>query len=173
MQKYNLSFLEKRELLEKYQSDLRKVDFERNYLISLIQRLEGELQIPSITTERNTSVRAAVAARPAGVVQRTTPKVSLPVSNGNTQRFYGFKLSHWDILLLDAIKDREEPLNSGALLEIFEAKNATFDKPLDDKQLRNALSRTVHKLANKKDAILKVEFPGKGFLYSLNPNFEN
>ena len=45
MQYNQLSFLEKRELLEKYRSDLRKVDFERNYLQSLIDRLERELQI--------------------------------------------------------------------------------------------------------------------------------
>lgn len=172
MQKYNLSFLEKRELLEKYRSDLRKVDFERDYLISLINRLELELQIPSITTERVASVRQTVATtRPS--VQRTATKVTMPMSSDNTQRFYGFKLSHWDILMLDTLKETNEPLNSGKLLEIFEAKNATFDNPLDDKQLRNALSRTVHKLANKKDAVLKVEFPGKGFLYSLNPDFEN
>ena len=39
-----LSFLEKRELLEKYRSDLRKVEFERDYLLSLISRLEDELR---------------------------------------------------------------------------------------------------------------------------------
>ncbi|NJN78495.1 MAG: hypothetical protein HC803_09365, partial [Saprospiraceae bacterium] len=63
------------------------------------------------------------------------------------------------------------PMNSAALLEIFENENKTLAKPLDDKQLRNALSRTVHKLANKQDAVLKENFGGKGFLYSLNPNF--
>jgi hypothetical protein len=54
------------------------------------------------------------------------------------------------------------------MLEQFEAYNDGLEKPLDDKQLRNALSRTVHKLANLKDVVIKESFSGKGFIYSLN-----
>jgi len=162
-----LSFLERRELLEKYRSDLRKVDFERDYLVSLITRLENELQIPSVTTQR-------VAAPPKTTRTAQRPVATRPAatkSKGGPKR-YGFKLSNWDEVMLDALSSITEPMNSGALLEIFEDANSQLENPLDDKQLRNALSRTVHKLANKKDVVLKENFGGKGFLYSMNPNYQ-
>lgn len=159
-----LNFLERRELLEKYRSDLRKVDFERDYLVSLITRLENELQIPSVTTER-----VAAPVRNTRTVQRSAPKVSVAKSGG--PRRYGFKLSDWDEVMLDALNNNSEPMNSGSLLEIFEDANNQLENPLDEKQLRNALSRTVHKLANKKDVILKENFGGKGFLYRMNPDY--
>ncbi|MFK7949253.1 MAG: hypothetical protein AB8G11_16800 [Saprospiraceae bacterium] len=162
-----LSFLERRELLEKYRSDLRKVEFEREYLVSLITRLENELQIPSITTQRV----AAPVRTVTRTVQRSVPKPPISKSNGGPRR-YGFKLSAWDEVMLDALVGITEPINSGALLEIFEDANNGLENPLDDKQLRNALSRTVHKLANKKDVVLKENFGGKGFLYTLNPNYQ-
>lgn len=169
MQQFNsnyLSFLEKRELLEKYRSDLRKVEFEREYLVSLITRLENELQIPSVTTNRV----SAPGRTPSRTVQRSTPNISKTPNQGSSRRF-GFKLSNWDEVMLDALNGISEPMNSGALLEIFENANNQLESPLDDKQLRNALSRTVHKLANKKDVVLKENFGGKGFLYSMNPSY--
>ena len=171
MQQVNqLNFLEKRELLEKYRSDLRKVDFERNYLTSLILQLETELQIPSKPTVHSVpKVQNTVANKPA-----TRPYTKSNSTNTlNKQRFYGFKLSDWDVLMLETLENTTEPLNSSALLEIFEERNASLPKPFDDKQLRNALSRTVHKLANKKDVVFKETFAGKGFLYTLNPNYES
>jgi hypothetical protein len=178
MQQVNLNFLEKRELLEKYRSDLRKVDFERNYLTQLIQQLESELQIPSTAApQRNVQYTAPKAATSASASAKA-PKQKRSYSKSNSediaakQQTYGIKLSHWDVLMLDTLENITEPLNSGSLLEIFEAKNDSLAKPLDDKQLRNSLSRTVHKLANKKDIVLKDNFAGKGFLYTLNPNYE-
>jgi hypothetical protein len=175
----NLSFLERRELLEKYRSDLRKVDFERDYLTQLIQRLENELQIPSTQMaapqqQRAYSAPKTVAAPAAAKAPKKTRSYSKS-SGADTlekQRAYGIKLSSWDVLMLNTLENITEPLNSGSLLEIFEAENASLSKPLDDKQLRNALSRTVHKLANKKDIVLKDNFAGKGFLYTLNPNYQ-
>lgn len=179
MQQVNqdLNFLERRELLEKYRSDLRKVDFERNYLTQLIQQLENELQIPSAATttpQRNvqyTAPKATTTAK-APKQKRNYSKSSSSEDALEKQRVYGVKLSSWDVLMLDTLENITEPLNSGSLLEIFEAKNASLAKSLDDKQLRNALSRTVHKLANKKDIVLKDSFAGKGFLYTLNPNYQ-
>lgn len=183
MQQVNqdLNFLERRELLEKYRSDLRKVDFERNYLTQLIQQLENELQIPSAATtapQRNIqyaapkTTKTTTTATKAPKQKRNYSKSSSSEDALEKQRVYGVKLSAWDILMLDTLENITEPLNSGSLLEIFEAKNASLTKSLDDKQLRNALSRTVHKLANKKDIVLKDNFAGKGFLYTLNPNYQ-
>jgi hypothetical protein len=177
MQQVNLNFLEKRELLEKYRSDLRKVDFERNYLTQLILQLENELQIPSAVAPQQRNVQYS-APRTAAAAASKAPKQKRSYLKSNSedalkkQEFYGIKLSSWDVLMLDTLENITEPLNSGSLLEIFEAKNESLAKPLDDKQLRNALSRTVHKLANKKDVILKDNFEGKGFLYTLNPNYK-
>lgn len=170
----NLSFLEKKELLEKYRSDLRKVDFERDYLAQIIARLERELQIPAGAAAPEAPATRTAAPKAAAAATPKAPRAYTKSSSENTaqkQETYGFKLSDWDVLMLDTLETITEPLNSGALLEIFEAANADLAKPLDDKQLRNALSRTVHKLANKKDVVLKENFAGKGFLYTLNPNY--
>ncbi len=164
MQYNQLSFLEKRELLEKYRSDLRKVDFERNYLQSLIDRLERELQIPSTPSKQSFSTSTT------SKVSYTPRKPSTPTTQDQKDRIrrYGFKMAKWDHLMLDILERTTEPMNSGTMLEQFEAYNDGLEKPLDDKQLRNALSRTVHKLANLKDVVIKESFSGKGFIYSLN-----
>ena len=174
MQQVNqtLSFLEQRELLEKYRSDLRKVDFERNYLMTLIQQLESELQIPSMPQAKSTvaPMRNIVISKPTKPTRPYTKSNSAKTLD--KQRFYGFKLSDWDVLMLESLETTSDALNSSALLDVFEARNAILPKPFDDKQLRNALSRTVHKLANKKDVVFKENFPGKGFLYTLNPDYQ-
>lgn len=168
MQYNQLSFLEKRELLEKYRSDLRKVDFERNYLQSLIDRLEKELQIPSKPSSSTYS--AAPTSKVTYAPRKTTVNLTSPNEKDRLRR-YGFKLAKWDHLMLDILESTSEPMNSGTMLEEFEAYNNSLDKPLDDKQLRNALSRTVHKLANIKDVVIKENFSGKGYIYSLNPAY--
>jgi len=167
MQYNQLSFLEKRELLEKYRSDLRKVDFERNYLQSLIDRLERELQIPSKST---TGKHVSTITNKVTYTPRVKSNATAP-NNTERLRRYGFKLAKWDHLMLDILEGTTEPMNSGTMLEEFEAYNKALEKPLDDKQLRNALSRTVHKLANIKDVVIKENFSGKGFIYSLNPAY--
>lgn len=167
MQYNQLSFLEKRELLEKYRSDLRKIEFERNYLQSLTERLERELQIPSAPSKK------AYSSTPTSKVSYTPRATSAPTTQDQKDRIrrYGFKLAKWDHLMLDILEGTTEPMNSGTMLELFEAYNDKLEKPLDDKQLRNALSRTVHKLANIKDVVIKETFSGKGFIYSLNPAY--
>lgn len=171
-----LSFLEKRELLEKYRSDLRKVEFERDYLTSLISRLENELQIPTVTAQKATDTvhftqsAAKHVSKPAKAIKQAV----VPSEQRNSSKKskvsseFGFKISKWDDVMLKALSNAQKPLNAGALLEAFEIANSKLAEPLDDKQLRNALSRTVNKLANKRDTVKKQNFGGKGYLYSLN-----
>ncbi len=175
-----LSFLERRELLEKYRSDLRKVEFERDYLLSLISRLEDELQIPQVTAQKATEithyaaqpvVKMVKAAKPPKqVVQSSESRSSVKKSKASND--YDFKISKWDDVMIKALSNSEKPLNAGALLKAFENANKKMAEPLDDKQLRNALSRTFNKLANKRDTVRKQNFGGKGYLYSLNPNYK-
>lgn len=171
-----LSFLEKRELLEKYRSDLRKVEFERDYLTSLILRLENELQIPTATAQKaNDTVHYTQSvAQPVSKPVKVAKQAAVPSeqkASGKKSKLsseYGFKISKWDDVMLKALSNAQKPLNAGALLEAFESANSKLAEPLDDKQLRNALSRTVNKLANKRDTVKKQNFGGKGYLYSLN-----
>ena len=169
-----LSFLEKRELLEKYRSDLRKVEFERDYLTSLISRLENERQIPTVTAQKATDTvqftQSVAPSKPAKVLKQTVEQSDQRSSSKKSKvsSEFGFKVSKWDDVMLKALSKAQKPLNAGALLEAFEIANSKLAEPLDDKQLRNALSRTVNKLANKRDTVRKQNFGGKGYLYSLN-----
>jgi hypothetical protein len=156
-----LSFNEQSELLDKYRSEVRKLDFERSYILGLIRSLEAGLKQPTTPEEAD-----EVQPLDLGTVTPAEERVKRS-AKPRQQQYYGFKLSEWDHLMLDTLEKADQPMNSGSLLEVFETYCAEKNYTLDDKQLRNALSRTVHKLANIKNVVKKEDFPGKGFCYSM------
>ncbi len=196
----NLNSLEIRDLINRYKSELRKLDFQVEKTQSTISDLEAQLgermryeeTESSATGEEPGSVtRSAAPAKKRG---RGRPRKSdKAASNGHQAKKKGSsgkgkkagpvakapigpkpmkrkrKLSEWDEFVLDTLEKNKTALISSELLDKAEKKNKrkTGSDKLTDLQLKRKLNQVLHKLANKRGAIVKTQYAGKGFAYGL------
>lgn len=74
------------------------------------------------------------------------------------------KLSEWDNLVLQSLKDKKKVLTTSDF-----AKIAVEDPSIKsgEAQIKVRLNRALHKLANKQELLSKVDHPGRGFAYAL------
>jgi hypothetical protein len=192
----NLNALEIRDLINRYKSELRKLDFQVEKTQGTIADLEAQLG------ERLRYEDMEASAAPEAVAQQTTPpakkrgrprKPEKAASNGAKPKKKAAsgsrkksgpaarapigpkpmkrkrKLSEWDEFVLDTLKKSNTALISSELLDKAEKKNkrkSGSDK-LTDIQLKRKLNQVLHKLANKRGAIVKTQYEGKGFAYGL------
>ncbi len=227
MEYTQLSPLEVRDLINKYKSDLRKLDFQRLKTSSIIKELEGYAteieealsieeatirELPSSTepeTEQKETKKAAPKrrgrppksetakadakkeaapkpekkkkrrGRPPGSKSKakaksktaakgqsktkekaTKSKAEPKASNGKE----GYRLSEWDEFVLNSLKDKQKALTTSEFTEIGVANPSIKSGAA---QIKTKLNRSLHKLANKKGVLVKVEHSGRGFAYAL------
>jgi hypothetical protein len=82
----------------------------------------------------------------------------------------GYRLSEWDLFIIENLEKAQHVLVNAQILELAKAKVEEEKLDLNDQQLRGKLNRSIHKLANKRGNLVKVDYPGKGFAYGL-PNW--
>ncbi|KGE88199.1 MAG: hypothetical protein ACE362_09805 [Phaeodactylibacter xiamenensis] len=76
----------------------------------------------------------------------------------------GYRLSEWDDFVLKSIKDKGKVLTTSELTKIGVANP---EIKLGAAQIKTKLNASLHKLANKKGLLAKVEHSGRGFAYAL------
>lgn len=76
----------------------------------------------------------------------------------------GYRLSDWDTFILNSLKDKQKVLTTSTLTEIGVADSSI---KLGAAQIKTKLNASLHKLANKKGLLAKVEHSGRGFAYAL------
>jgi hypothetical protein len=67
-------------------------------------------------------------------------------------------------------RSAQHVLVNAQILELAKVRVEKEKLDLNDQQLRGKLNRSIHKLANKRGNLVKVDYPGKGFAYGL-PNW--
>ena len=79
----------------------------------------------------------------------------------------GYRLSDWDLFIINSIKRANKVLVNADLMDkaLNRVKKEKMD--LDEMALRGKLNRSIHKLANRRGDLVKVDYPGKGFAYGL------
>lgn len=180
MQNVNLSIFEVKDLMAKYQSELRKVAFEKARLEAAIRDLQALLQsgpsedvIQAISNSTSSPITSSEEV--------PLEKASISIKDDNTIRELvnrkskkrpskGYRISDWDKLLLDSLAKSNDSVPIWILLEIFGRRNVEEGLGLTEEQVRGKLSRSLHKLGNKRGVIKKVPYEGKGFAYKLTSN---
>mgnify|MGYP003329176905 CR=1 FL=1 len=84
----------------------------------------------------------------------------------------GYKLSPWDEFIINALKEKQHVLISKDLIEISKSKAEKDNVKFDLDEVKNMLNRSLHKMANKRNDLIKTKYEGKGFAYAL-PNWVN
>ncbi|MCB0562755.1 MAG: hypothetical protein KDD01_00095, partial [Phaeodactylibacter sp.] len=75
------------------------------------------------------------------------------------------RLSDWDEFVIKSLQSKQQALITKDFLEIAKANP---DIKSGEAQVKVKLNRSLHKLANKKGALVKVEHSGRGFAYALS-----
>ena len=84
----------------------------------------------------------------------------------------GYKLSPWDEFIINALKEKQHVLISKDLIELSKSKAEKDNTKFDLGEVKNMLNRSLHKMANKRNDLIKTKYDGKGFAYAL-PNWVN
>lgn len=214
----NLRAPEIRELISRYQSELRKLEYQINKTYSTIQELEDIFyQKPERSTRPDTSFISAAtesmpsysggspasarrgesnqdedqkepegrrqSSKPAKVhtapdefkiLPKKTPKKppSVRKASGKKKRKRvvktdGYRLSEWDNFIMNALDNQGIILRNADLYELAKDWDVAKKEKLSNTEIRGKLSRSIHKLANKRGYIYKVKFPGRGNAYAL------
>jgi len=208
-----LSPLEVRDLINQYQSDLRKLQFQTLRTQAIIRELEqfaeeaeealsleeARIQeLPAAGVEKPSAEAADAApkekaegkpekaeAKPKETKATTKdkktgqPKKSKKTgrpqkkktasqkedSQKSSKSEAGYRLSDWDQFVIDRLKEKQSAMTTSDF-----ASAAVKDKSIDfgEAQIKVKLNRSLHKLANKKNVLVKVEHSGRGFAYALS-----
>ncbi|MCR9100666.1 MAG: hypothetical protein NXI25_11980 [bacterium] len=76
----------------------------------------------------------------------------------------GYRLSEWDDFVLKSLNEKGKVLTTSELTKIGVADASI---KLGAAQIKTKLNASLHKLANKKGLLAKVEHAGRGFAYAL------
>ena len=82
----------------------------------------------------------------------------------------GYRLSEWDQFVINSLKEKQQAMITQDFLDIAKAAP---DIKSGEAQIKVKLNRSLHKLANKKEALVKVEHPGRGYAYAMKEWLNN
>lgn len=99
---------------------------------------------------------------------RRTPKKTKKAKSSRNDRSTGYRLSPVDELVLEALDAREMALKTAELHEYAAEALSKKGESMDDDRLRLLISRSLQKLANRRDDVVKLRNPDeRGHLYAL------
>lgn len=155
-----LSKEELQELIDTYRTELRLLTYRTQQLAKELKGLERE--------ERSAKPRRQ-PARPApkakGKRGRPAKKAAGRRGRPAGKAKGGYRLNVWDEIVLKTLKSKKKP---GVFSDFFSAaKKNSASKGLTQKDLYARINQSLHKLANKRKALKKVEHEGRGFGYQL------
>jgi hypothetical protein len=115
--------------------------------------------------ERTTDAKSKTKATPGSKAKATKPKASKKTKETTAnENVPGYRLSEWDDFVLKSIKDKGKVLTTSELTKIGVADASI---KMGAAQIKTKLNASLHKLANKKGLLAKVEHSGRGFAYAL------
>ncbi|GJM36089.1 MAG: hypothetical protein DHS20C18_50900 [Saprospiraceae bacterium] len=166
------------DLIQRYKSELGKLEYQvvktKEVLAELrdkattakVTAVKDPVEIASIGKSSYADEEVIVHKSPVrGRKSKTTAKKAKDKTKKITRNR---KLSDWDQLILDGIEATGKTMINADLIELMESKKKKDKLNWDDVKLKAKLNSTLHKLANKKDLLVKVPYEGKGFGYALS-----
>ncbi len=177
----HLTKLEIEDLINRYRSEMRKLQ----YQINNVQHAINDLY--SLMPDSG-SVNGASPAKPAASAPSTMSTVDSPAKPAAAkekvttaqeeeededdlnieQLGKGYRLSDWDLLIINALKSEKKVLINSDLFEAGRRKVEKDGVKMSDQDIKGKLNRSLHKLANKRGALKKIPHTGRGFAYALS-----
>lgn len=118
---------------------------------------------PKATTQKETVANKEVPDKKE--TKPKAPKETKPKAAKKEAGAPGYRLSPIDQFVADSLKSQQKALITSDFVDL--AKDNPAIKG-GEAQVKVKLNRSLHKLANKKGILVKVEYPGRGYAYALN-----
>ena len=187
----NLSLTEKEvaDLINQYRSEIRKLEYQlekaKDAVSELTDRSGIEISKASIQTTPTTKKRrgrppkqktrgssngTATAKAPKkrrGRPPKSETKAKAKTTKTKKSRSEGYRLSEWDNFIINELKKAKRVMINAEFLKKAMSKSKREKLGLTETDIKGKLNRSIHKLANKREEIVKVSYPGKGFAYGL------
>lgn len=192
----NLKEVEIRDLINRYESELKKLTYQANKVRETISELQSHIgikDIPPVTTNIPKKKPPVIVSPPEGVYTGTFSYSSSNSSNtkkvnkqpsiseasiaevlSNSDEFdlqengNGYRLSEWDHFILDSLKSAKMTLVNNDFFKLAAKRVKAQGLEMSKSQLHGKINRSIHKLTHKREMIKKVNFSGKGYAYALN-----
>lgn len=116
---------------------------------------------PGRSTGAKSKTKATAGSKPKASKAKAGKKAKETATDKGVP---GYRLSEWDEFVLKSIKDKGRVLTTSDLTEIGVADSSI---KMGAAQIKTKLNASLHKLANKKGLLAKVEHSGRGFAYAL------
>ncbi len=201
MSKTQLSSSEIQDLINKYHSELKKLEFQTDDVITTIAQLERLLEnvsgrekiaISKVKVKKSKSLAAISGSATSSTKKgkRGRPKKAKPAKKPKTKKIKaksatksvsksavkdkkkGYKLSVWDKYVIDSITQSGNARITQEIIDFVKAKTTTDKLKTSDEEIKNKVTRSLQKLANRRNDLIKVSYQGKGFAYAL-PEWTN
>jgi hypothetical protein len=199
MKKTQLSSSEIQDLINRYQSERKKFEFQISEIDFTISQLENSLKSvigsekAAISTNKKRKTTKIVLAKSAGKKKRGRPAKNTPAAKksvvakkavkvkktpkvkqkavakkaSTTQAKTGYKLSNWDVLVVNSLKDTGKVQITQEIIDYVNTKMKDSGKAVPGDEVKNKVIRSLQKLANRRGELKKSPFEGKGFAYAL------
>jgi hypothetical protein len=196
MGKIALSEFEKRRLITTYKSELRELLYQVERVTDQIRGLSAGLsdvgqedmsQVINMASaaldidESEVSLSDSRADMPGIPMMRKNKKRLKPkrnISNRGpgrppkgshtftytTQDGEEHELGEWDELVIKGIHEAKQPLINSELLEL--SMNTSLGQEMGEEKAKLMISRTIHKLVNRKPILKKAPYNGRGNAYA-------
>jgi len=144
------------DLLDEYNSELRKFQYKAEYVQERIKELDAQLR----------ELKEENLQRKKELLIKSVSKVQTTNEDPSTKR-KPYPLSDWDKAILDTLKNAQKIMVSSELLDSISriAQEKGFYK--DDNHAKIKLNQCLVKLANRRDDLIKLHHRGRGFAYAL------
>lgn len=186
MRKTKLSSSEIQDLINKYKSELKKLEFQTEQTNSTISELEDWLESvdqseksalakmggkkkivkqKSVATRTTKKGRGRPPTKEKKVAEKSAVKTKKPTRKSRAKK--GYKLSNWDKWLIESISEKGKPMLTQELIDSVKVKVQSAGLQSNDEEVKNKVTRSLQKLANRRNDVVKVPYKGKGFAYGV------
>ena len=182
MANVKLSSSDVKHLLATYESKQRRLQFEMEHVKGLVRNLKNALpaleraeaeqaeQVAAAADEIET-ISAPPAAAENGSVKRPRKKAADRKTKKKTaekkDRSSGYRLSEYDELLFDTLRENDRAMINSEIVEYVEQKQREKGLEMAEGEVQTMIVRSLQKLANRRKEIRKVPYEGRGMAYAL------
>ncbi len=186
MRKTRLSSSEIQDLINKYQSELKKLEFQTEGIVSTITELQDwldsvEQSEKSALSKMSKKKRIAPlrSTLPAGVKRKrgrpprkdkkTSEKaiISEKKQTKKEELKKGYKLSNWDKWVISGITQNGKPQITQEIIDSVKVMTQDAGVKSTEEEIKNKVIRSLQKLANRRGDLIKVPYKGKGYAYAV------
>lgn len=114
----------------------------------------------------------AKAAKAGGANGATAAAAAAAEAEAEAEKKKGYRLSEIDQLIMEALESEGKALINAEMQDYIENKKKAAGESFDSDEISVKISRSLQKLANRRDDLVKVPFEGRGKAYAL-PNWVN